>query len=533
MIVRRILPFICIGFITIAVSGALEIDRAELQDVGDADIEFENYQGPVEQIDSREAIRGIGRDLGDSVTASGRGNYGGRYRATRILGDPESSLRGADIIELDGAARVDHIVNLRRIVAGYLESAWQYQREDADLLARFITIYNAVHRGNMSFFASRYRSAVVDFLQPERAGLATSYRQWPGNTQLVIPIRDDRVAGDLDVVDSRQLIDRDVIAELRSRADLGIEDRKAIIAFIERVIEERTEAIAEERAEIDREQAEIDRRREDEETADSPEPAEEPAEEPEDDDTSQPPEEDAAETDTTEAAVAEDDRQDESIAESPAEADSSEEEEDEEEDDEEDLDQREAELQERREELDREEEEVRELTEEVEELYQETAEDQVARDAGIEGRERIPFVLSGNDGSLELAVVDLETLEPAGEQTIPLATREVVRYQGALLAAHAGSGRLLLLEETSLEILEESDVRVIPGGRVRIVDQSVMAVISEGGEYYIGQFDAQLVLQRRSAEAVRMTTDIVHRDDDLVVQGADGTLRRLDLREFR
>ncbi len=532
MIVRRILPFICIGFIAIFVSGALEIDRAELRDFGEADIEFENYEGPVEQIDSREAIRNIGVILGNSVTAAGRGNYAGRYRAFRIIGNPEEPLRAADIIELDETAQVDHIVNLRRIVAGYLESAWQYQRDDADLLARFISIYNAVHRGNIGFFASRYRSSVVEFLEPGRAGLAISYRQWPGNTQLVIPIRDDRVAGDLDVVDPGQLIDREVIAELRSRTDLGIEDRKAIIAFIERVIEERTAAIAEERAEIDREQAEIDQRREEIGEAAGPveddeatvQPSREPEgpEENEADETRQV-EPEPTESEQVQPEEIEPARVEPEQTETPAVSDESEEE----------LDQREEQLQDRRDELDREEEELQELTEDVEELYQETAEDQTVLDAGIERAERFPFVLSGNDGSLELAVVDLTTLDTVGEQTIPVVTRELVQYQGALLVAHARSGRLLLLEETSLEILEESDFPVIPGTRILIVDQTVMTVISGDGAFYIGQFDSQLVLQRRSAEPVRGGTDIVRRGDDLVVQGVNGNLRRLDLKEFQ
>lgn len=539
---------------------SLEIDRAELQGAGDADIEFENYEGPVEEIDSREAIRGIGRSIGRDVDRDDRADYAGRYRAYRIVGDPTEPLRGADIIELDRSARVDHIVNLRRIVAGYLESAWEYEGNDADLLSRFITIYNAVHRGNVSFFRERYRTAVVEALDARRVGLATSYREWAGQTQLMIPIRDDRVPGDLDAVDPRQLIDSAVVAELRTRSDLGIEDRKAIISFIERVIEERTEVIAEERAAIEAEQEEIDQRREEIEEEIEEEiatievdvsPTEESPQEPEateeaDGDVS------GAETTTPREPIEDapepqpDEPDDDEVVETEEEPRATEPATEEEEvseptpqeqrveelqDEQAELQDREEQLEERREELDEEEEEVEALTEEVEELYQDTAEDQATLDeAGVAAF--IPFVVSNDDGSFELSIVNIDTVDVAGEQTIPVLTRELVGFQGGLLVAHAGSERLLLLDAQSLALLEESDTRVVPGARIRIVGQSVLTVIEEDGTFYIGEFDPQLVLLRRSVESVKRETDIVNRGDRLIVQGADGALRRLDLGEF-
>ena len=81
-----------------------------------------------------------------------------------------------------------------------------------------------------------------------------------GKRSLLFRFARNEARGHLTAVDPGQLVDRAVIAELRTRADLGIEDRKAIIEFIERVIEERTEVIAEEREAIAQEQQEIDER---------------------------------------------------------------------------------------------------------------------------------------------------------------------------------------------------------------------------------------------------------------------------------
>ena len=509
---------------------AFELDRTELEETAGADIEFENYEGPVESVDTREAIRGIGDVLGRGMTESGRGNIEGRYRVTRIVGDADSPLFSADIIELDEGARVDHIDNLRRIVAGYLEAAWGYETTDADLVARFATIYNAVYRGAMDLFSGRYRGEVVAALDPERAGLALSYLQWPGQTQIVLPIRDDRAPGDLDAVDTGQLVDPQVIAELRRRSDLGIEDRKAIIAFIERVIEERVEALQEEQAALDEEREEVAERQreveaeirelegvaaEDTVAAAEPEPQgdngagvrdeESPPAEPSDDVGA------PQETDTGDDTEAE-----ERLTELRQEQ--------------EELAAEEREIEERQEALDSEAEELEELTERVAELLEETAEDQQLLET--EGSEFVPFVVARGSARFELSVVDLREAAVTGERTIPVADRDLVAFQGGILVAHETDRRLLLLDAASLGVIAESDVEVFPGGSIRPIGTTILTVVPDGGRHYIGEFDAQLVLQRRSAEPVLARTDIVNRGDRLVVQNEDGSIRVLSLNDL-
>jgi len=517
------------------VVGALELDREEVERASDVDIEFENYEGPVDEIDSREAIREIGRIMGAGIADADTTDYDGRYLLRRIVGEVDDERLAADIIALTEDSRVDHIENLRRIISGYLEAAWEYERSDADLLARFITIYNAVNRGAMDLFSERYRAAVLEVLDEERAGLATSYRRWAGQTQLVVPVRDERAPGALDAVDPRQLVDARVIDELRTRRDLGIEDRKAIIDFIERVIEERTAAIQEERTALDAEQTAIDERRAElDEAEPEPEPAPEPEpeSEPEDETPAEPepepepqPEPEAVPTDddTTEEAPAEEPDDDETVTdEAPS---------DEVEQERQELDEREAEITERQEELDEEEEELEDLTERVEELYDETAEDQSTLEDGPTPADLVTFVLGDDSGGLELAVVNFGEASVAGEQTIPVAQREVTEFQGNIVVAHQSSGQLLMLDPSSLSVIFESEAAVVPGSRIRVVDGHLLTVIPEDGAFVIGEFDAQLVLQRRSARSVLESTDIVARDEELLVQGQDGELRVLRLDE--
>ncbi|MFW5693956.1 MAG: P83/100 family protein, partial [Alkalispirochaeta sp.] len=532
--------------------GALELDREEIEGASDIDIEFENYEGPVDEIDSRDAIRGIGRILGEGIANADRSNYDDRYLLQRIIGDVEDTRLAADILELTDDSRVDHIENLRRIISGYLEASWEYERDDANLLARFITIYNAVNRGSLSTFSERYRSAVSEALDEDRAGLATSFRRWAGQTQLVIPIRDDRAPGALDAVDPRQLVDARVIEELRTRRDLGIEDRKAIIDFIERVIEERTAAIQEERDDLDQEQEAIDERQEelderepesddqdDEETAEPPADEDDAdAEEDDEDDADEPDEEEPSQDADDEAADDGDGEEpDAEPDDAPDRSDEAEESdepdgEDSEGDERQDLEDREREITERQEELDEEEEELEELTERVEELYDETAEDQASLEESSDPSDMVAFVLGDESGGLELAVVDFGDAVVAGEQTIPVANRELIEFQGNIVVAHQTSGRLLLLDPSSLSVISESDVPVVPGSRIRVVDGYLLTVMPEEGAFVVGEFDAQLVLQRRSARPVLENTDIVARDDEVLVQGEeDGALRVLRLDE--
>lgn len=519
----------------------LRIDRGELEEIGDADIDFESYEGPVEQIETREQIRGIGRYLGSQAVTGSTVDYFERYSLTRIIGNRDDSRRAADILSLNPLARVDHIVNLRRIIGGYLEESWQYQAEDADFLARIITIYNAVHRGSMSFFEERYRSAVYQVLDSERVGLSISYQEWPGGTQLVVPIRDDRAPGDLDVVDSSPLIDEGVLAELRSRRDFGVEERKAIIEFVERVIEERTEAIVEEQQQIEDERRVIEERRDqieeeiaavEERPAPEPEPAEpeptvreEPAQpeepaatptverEPQPEPTPQaeepPPEEDTEVTPTT----PNEERQalDQEL---------------------EQLDEQEQELDQREEALAEEVVDVEQLQDQLEDIYEDTAADQAALESGEIPAQRAAFPLRRPDGGYDITVFETRDFGAVGEQTIPTERPDLSPYQGSILIVDSRAGRLLMLDPQSLEVISESDTSVYEGADIVVLGNAILSIVDLNGEFFVGEFDSQLVLVRRSRQAVLPDTEIVPYDEGILVQSAARALISLDREEF-
>ena len=186
-------------------ASALEVDRAELQSAGANSVVFINYTGPHQIINTVEQIRSIGSGLGGSISANSaresRAGQASRYYVIHAVDPSTTEKLDADILILGEQAIVDHIDNLRRIIAAYLESAYGYSRKDSQTLAVFVTVYNAVYRGKLDVFKQKYKTVVTKNLTADKAGLALNYAEWPGKTQIVIPLSDVR-SGGLSAVDT-------------------------------------------------------------------------------------------------------------------------------------------------------------------------------------------------------------------------------------------------------------------------------------------------------------------------------------------
>lgn len=223
-------------------AGAKEVDRNELQGAGGSAVQFENYSGPHAVIETAAAITGIGSSLGEAValsltTATTVQPYA-KYSLIHAVSDEEDGKLDADILLINSTATVDHIRNLRRIVTGYLQAAYGYERSDADTIATFITVYNAVYRGQMDTFSEKYKQNVMQYLEPDKAGLSTNWQDWAGKTQIVIPISD--LTGGISAVDTSVISDSNVIESLRQEEDKGIEARASLTELKEREAEDAT-----------------------------------------------------------------------------------------------------------------------------------------------------------------------------------------------------------------------------------------------------------------------------------------------------
>jgi hypothetical protein len=235
-------------------TGGLSPDKAEIESASSAGIVFVNYEGPSARIDSIADITGIGSALGKAVVAGGPGPVrtgdAARYRVIRAIDPSVKEGLDADIIVLGPDAQIDHIRNLRWIIAGYLSSAWGYSGKDAYTLATFITIYDAVHRGDVKYFSSKYKAVVMKELSPENAGLALSYAEWPGKSRIVIPLSAGAKPGSLGSVDTGAVSDKAVAQSLKAQSDKGVADRQALVDVKER-------EAAQKQAEADKQKADL------------------------------------------------------------------------------------------------------------------------------------------------------------------------------------------------------------------------------------------------------------------------------------
>ena len=209
-------------------STALTVNEDEIKSTGSEVVEFNSYSGPHALIESAASITDIGGNLGRQVAIdlNQAGAYGlnTKYTVIHAIDTSDDKKMDADILFINEDATVDHITNLRRIISGYLMEAYGYNAGDASTIATFITVYNAVYRQNLSVFNSKYKSVVTRNLTEEDCGLSTNWSDWPGNTQIVIPLFD--MNSSLSAVDTSVISDKKVIASIKEEDDLGVDERK-------------------------------------------------------------------------------------------------------------------------------------------------------------------------------------------------------------------------------------------------------------------------------------------------------------------
>jgi len=497
------------------VLAAQEVAEDELRELGTADIDFINYEGPYDRIDTDEEIRGIGRALAAGI-ADGRTQYefSGKYRVIHAVDPNVETGLDADIILPLAGSRLDHIDNVRRILSGFLEERYDYSRGDADLIARFVTIYNAVVRGNMEFFTGRYKPVVTGNLDAATAGLSRRYDEWPGKSRIVIPLSSGAGPGVLGAVEPGELGDQQVIEELRSQEDMGVEQRQDLVDLTERVIEERESQIDTEQTQISQEEQRITQREQE--------------------------------------IQAEQEQIDAQRANADAETQAA-------------LDQRQAELaneqaqlaedrqqlEQRQEDLQSDRQNVAELTAQVREERERIASDTRSL---LDERE-ISDEIRGLAGEvqpvyfIQIREVDntvlgqLVQINPtngllvnrSAENSIVSRTYTFLGDALLVIVVDGESGRLAQFDVTTLEEVTRGEDEVFLGSSLSVHGSPAVAyaVVRQEGEYYVGRFDADLMLLERSVIAVNPYTTFAFGGDKLWVQTKDDRIISLSLEDLR
>ncbi|MBI9105367.1 MAG: hypothetical protein JEZ04_01405 [Spirochaetales bacterium] len=496
-------------FISVCFQASAEtVFEEELRTAGEDDtIVFRNYSGPHKKIDTVDQILGIGRSLGAGVgQEAGDFNYFAKYRIIHAVDNTVTDALDADILILSQEAAVDHIVNLRRIISGYLESAYDYDRAQADMLSIFITVYNAVHRNDIGYFTEKYKAVVYRNLSKEKAGLALSYDLWPGNTMIVIPLTPKAGSGALGDLDSDVLTEEGVIEKLREEDGQGIEPRREIVELKEDEILEERQEIKKEREELEQRQQElIEKKEELEKEADG-----------------------TGKPEAVEAVEAEL----EQVAEGQTV-----------------LDEREKQVEKREESILLERESIAE--DQKDEISRETPADRAdkASETATEAPQpvraakviTVPFLkLSSGSGGYtgQLLLIDLDSGKILKRSEIDSIRLRGYRYtsDGILsVAGDSGGNRIVSIvkiDPESLEILQSGTVEVFIDSAVIESGGSYYAVVQSDGGWRIGIFNKNLELKQVSAAEVFPATEIYLRGEDVVVQDKNGTVRGLRKDDF-
>lgn len=468
---------------------AQTVVEEELFKVKRDSVEFVNYEGPHQKYETADEIRGIGIYLGKIIDSEETiRSYNGRYSIMHLVSSQGQELLNADILVIEKEAVVDHIDNVRRILSGYLEQAYSYSKEDADVLAEFTTYYNAVYRGDFQYFISSYNKIVTDSLDSEKTGISTRYLEWPGNTQIVIPLS---VTGEVKI-DADIISNEEVIEDLRTQDDKGIEPRKEIVELKEKEIEEEQNIIEEQKEELKEDSKDL--------TLDK-EKLEEESEKLTDGEIKN------RETDITEKEV---------VLEEKTEK----------------LKEREDKQQERQEVVQKERELI---AEDEKKIIEDEKVDFV--DDNSESLETVPFlIIDVNDPNLmgRLALINTKTGEIDKRSSINTVRGRRYYLSGKKMLIVSGidrapqAVRLMFLDTKTLEVLLQGDYDVFSDTDLLLNGNKIYAVVREDNKWYVGRFNNELVLQDRSEQEVLSYTPLQLNNGILYVQLNDGRVIPLD-----
>ena len=236
---RKFIFMFLVFFVSLFSISAQKVNEDELKSTNNDSIVFINYTGPHSKIDSLASIKQLGTDLGlvvaKDISKNVKTGNDSKYSVIHALDPNEKGKLDADIILIGQDATVDHINNLRHIIASYLVAAYGYSEKDAETVAVFVTVYNAVYRGNISSFQNKYKKIVLDNLTEQNCGLSVNYTDWPGKSQIVIPLYD--VNGGLSTVDTSVISDTQVVKHMQEDDDKNVESRKEMVDIKEREAE--------------------------------------------------------------------------------------------------------------------------------------------------------------------------------------------------------------------------------------------------------------------------------------------------------
>ncbi len=483
---------------------AQNVDEEELRRRDLNNIVFRNYVGPVTVVNTAQEIRSIGFSLAAGVQNRERFTYAGKYSVIRVY-SPEDRKLSADIIVIEPSARVDHINGLNLIVGGYLERTFNYSREDARVLANFVTRYNALFRGNVDFFAQNYVAGVAANLTRENAGLSTNYADWPGKSRIVIPLRNTLSAGPRGLIDSDE-VSRPEVTQTMPPTPENLQERRDIVNIREREIQREEQAIQQREEQLRQQQQQQPQQQPNQQQANQQQPNQQQ--------NNQQPQPQNQQQQANQQQPNQQQPQQQSPQQQPSQQQTAEQQE----------------IQRAREELQQREENLQRDRQEIQRQEQQVAQaPQPARPAERQPVDPVLFLLVDNDPN----AAQLTILDAAQRRSLVRSDLNTIRNRkyidlndGYLVIAGREGGdaavRLVVVDKEKLAILRTGKNDIHPDSDLAVQGQNIYAVVRDGGATKLGLFNSALELVRQSTVNVKPQSVIQVQAQRLLVQGSDG-----------
>ena len=502
---------------------ALEVNQPELESVGKDTIEFINYTGPHTVINTKDEIAGIGSALGEKVAPNVANKYetgdNSKYYVIHAVDSSVKTGLDADILILGKNANVDHIKNLRSIISSYLVSAYGYSKADADTLAVFITVYNAVYRNDLDTYKSKYKEVVTKNLTKENCGISVNYKDWAGKTQLVIPLLNP-VDGGLSTIDTTIISDSTVIESMQEEDERGVDERKNLVDIKEREADVAQEEAKEAQKEATVAKQEVTKAKEElKQVEEEKKAVEKELEEAKEELAENPTDKKAQE------AVKEAEKKVEEVEEKVEEA--------------------VAKVEEKVEEAEKKAEEAKEAQSfadkklsEAQTERSEIATDQQKNiaDAKAEAKMVTTYGLQLVDSSnllSKLVFLDVETGKIVKSSPVQVIRNRSIVSTGNGFAAIAGDTgenqaiRLVILDSENLEIVSQTEEDVAPNAVLVSADNYLYTVVKSTSGFVVAKYSNDLRLQAKSTLKVMETTPITVTDKGIVVTDSYGAVKLL------
>ncbi|XDD50026.1 P83/100 family protein [Leptospira sp. WS92.C1] len=146
-----------------------------------------------------EEVRGTNEKAGFGLAEAlkkepDKSHTSGAISVSRIA--PEEKKFGADIFAISEDSDYGHINSIQRILAGFVKSNFGYDDKNSDILATYILYYNAIHRKDKTYVGKKYSNSVIKVLNVGSIGISKKYSEWPGKTQIIIPLVSNILSAD-------------------------------------------------------------------------------------------------------------------------------------------------------------------------------------------------------------------------------------------------------------------------------------------------------------------------------------------------